>query len=287
MAYDAKTPEAQKFADAKREEVGKILVDFDINARTVTSRIGKTTFDTREEAEKAREEVFKINKLLYGLDYEHSEEDAKKALERLEGYEPGFRRIFDDYLDMVQALVSSFNTEASTVSFNGISVVLEREEADKVKAMPEFSELVSCWEKYKTERTDGALNHIANLLQKMPQKIRKSYWGMMSEFEAEQKKMVSDVGSPLKCGLVFLCGYVLLGFIDPLQAELGYKAASNMALNLVGLALCVIMLTSMVKGIKAVFKRHKSKKSSAYLDDFEKLSSQSTEYRNFKMTNKK
>lgn len=283
MAYDAKTPAAKKRAEAKREEVGKILVDFDIEARTVTSRVKKTTFDTREEAVKAREEVLEINKLLYGLDYEHSEDDARKALERLEEYSPSFRRIFNDYLDKVKSLLSSFDTEASTVSFSGHNVVLGREEAEKVKTMPEFNELTVNWENYKAERTDGALSQIADLLQKMPQKIRKIYWGMMSEFEAEQQKMVSNVGSPLKWVLVFVCSYVFMESIPSLQTLSGH----NMVFNFAGLVALVMMPTSIVKGSKAIIKRRKSKKSSEYISDFEKLSSQSTEYRNFKMTKTK
>ncbi|MBQ2617405.1 MAG: hypothetical protein IJF90_11170 [Synergistaceae bacterium] len=284
MAYDAKTPSAKKRAEAKREEIGKVLVDFDVEARTVTSRVKKTTFDTREEAVKAREEVLEINKLLYGLDYEHSEDDARKALERLEGYSPNFRRIFNDYLDKLKSLLSSFDNEASTVSFSGQTVVLDREEAEKVKAMPEFNELTVSWEEYKAERTDGALNHIAELLEKMPSKIRKSFWGLMSEFETEQKKMVSNVGSPLKWGLVFLGSYIFMGSLESLENDfVEYKGL----LAFIGLIALVMMPTSIVKGIRAIIKRRKSKKPSAYLSDFEKLSSQSEEYRNFKMTNTK
>ena len=169
------------------------------------------------------------------------------------------------------------------MSFNGISVVLDREEAEKVKAMPEFNELTVSWEEYKSERTDGALNHIAELLEKMPPKIRKSFWGLMSEFETEQKNMVSNVGSPLKWGLVFVCCYVFMESIPSLQASSGHNAVFNFA----GLIALVMMPVSIVKGLMAMIKRRKSKKSSEYLSDFEKLSSQSKEYRNFKIANKK
>ena len=283
MSYAPKTDAARKRAEAKRDEIGKILVDFDIEARTVKTSVGEIMFDTREEATSAREEAAKINKLI-GLSYKHSEEDARKALEILEGYTPGVRRVYDFYADKVKEILSAFDTEASTVSFSGQTVVLDREEADKVKALPEFNELTVSWEKYKAERTDGVLNHIAELLEKMPSKIRRAYWGMMSEFEAEQKTMVSNVGSPLKWVLVFLCSYIFLGSLESLENDF---VECKGPLAFIGLIALVMLPVSVVKGIKAIFKRHKFKKSSAYLNDFEKLSSQSTEYRNFKMTNKK
>ena len=283
MSYAPKTDAARKRAEAKRDEIGKILVDFDIEARTVKTPVGEIMFDTREEATSAREEAAKINKLI-GLSYKHSEEDARKALEILEGYTPGVRRVYDFYADKVKEILSAFDTEASTVSFSGQTVVLDREEADKVKALPEFNELTVSWEKYKAERTDGVLNHIAELLEKMPSKIRRAYWGMMSEFEAEQKTMVSNVGSPLKWVLVFLCSYIFLGSLESLENDF---VECKGPLAFIGLIALVMLPVSVVKGIKAIFKRHKSRKISAYLNDFERLSSQSTEYRNFKMTNKK
>ena len=105
----------------------------------------------------------------------------------------------------------------------------------------------------------------------------------MSKFETEQKKMVSNIGSQLKWSLVFVCSYVFMDIGTSWEAENG----SNAALTIAGLVSLVMMPTSIVKGIMAIIKRRKLTKPSAYLSDFEKLSSQSTEYRNFKMTNKK
>ena len=341
------TRSAQKHLEAIEDK----LRDFDIKARTAKSRVKEIIFDTREEAEKAREEISKIDSILDGLDYEHSEDDARKALEKLEGYSPSFRGIFNDYLDKVKALLSSFNSEASTVSFNGISVVLEREEAEKVKAMPEFSELVSSWEKYKTERTNGALNHIAELLEKMPSKIRKSYWGMISEFEAEQQKLREPPKIRIKWFRVILCYAVAIAglafsalhwdswnwvgmkgivtafmFLVPVIAMSGNNESDNDSnckspngvIILRPLAWCywcasfltlvfpswesyewiggkggivivtlliLLVIMSCIRDLQGNGKE--SRKASEYLSDFEKLSSQSKEYRNFKMTNKK
>ena len=96
--------------------------------------------------------------------------------------------------------------------------------------------------------------------------------------------MVSNVGSPLKWGLVFLGSYIFMGSLESLENDfVEYKGL----LAFIGLIALVMMPTSIVKGIRAIIKRRKSKKPSAYLSDFEKLSSQSEEYRNFKMTNTK
>ena len=75
----------------------------------------------------------------------------------------------------LQDLPNYFDQEASTVSFSEQSIILERDEAEKVKAMPEFSGLVERWEEYKTDRRYGELSHIVGLVQKMTKKIRDSY----------------------------------------------------------------------------------------------------------------
>ncbi|MBR1439290.1 MAG: hypothetical protein IJ587_12230, partial [Synergistaceae bacterium] len=353
-SYDSKYPLVAKHVEAKKKEVEKALKEFDLKARTITYRVNTRTFDTREEAEKAHHEAFVINGVLQGLNYEESEADAKEALRKLEGYTPECRIVFDDYMKKLQDLLNSFDREASTVSFSERSIVLEREEAEKVKAMPEFSELVSGWEKYKTERTDGRLSHIADLLQKMPQKIRESYWGMMSEFEASKKKTAdrAKIRIGLKsflwyvaavAGLVFFARYwqgwewvglkgVAAAFmlIVPIIAvvnevnENGSSTDENPNLGhdlitvllliywgvaflsliipswdsystalriLIGIAVLIIvgLIGSGIEAIPATKKKaaENARKAIEYLKDFEQLSSQSTEYRNFKMTNKK
>lgn len=203
MSYKAKTDAARKRAESKRDEIGKILVDFETEARTVKTPVGGIIFDTREEAVSAREEAAKINKLI-GLSYKKSEEDAKKALERLKGYTPGVRRVYGVYVDKVKEILSSFDTEASTVNFNGVSVVLDREEAEKVKAGSELNKLAVSWEKYKADRTNVSLGYIAGLIRKMPTKIRESFWSLLNDFETEQRKEAGESIITLQWPLVFM-----------------------------------------------------------------------------------
>ena len=69
-------------------EIDAVLADYDLKARTVEDNdiVLKTVFKTREEADKARQELSNIKTLLNGLDYEHSETDALIAKSKLEDY---------------------------------------------------------------------------------------------------------------------------------------------------------------------------------------------------------
>ena len=244
MSYDAKTDAARKRAESKREKIGKILVDFDVKARTAESGVGEMIFDTREEAVSAREEIAKIDSLLDGINYKRSEDDARKALEKLEGYTPGFRKVYSVYLDKVKEILSAFNTEASTVDFCGLSVVIDREDAERLKASQKLNDIAVSWENYKTERTDGALGHIAELIQKMPVKIRESFWGLMNDFESEQRKEVSETksGMSLKSILCYVITVAGLAFFVLHWQEWEWE-------GLKGLAAAVLFVLPIVAGM--------------------------------------
>lgn len=191
LALRSNGAEDTQSARKNLREIENALNDFDLKARTITYRVNTRTFDTREETEKASREVSAINGLLQGLNYEEAESDAKKALQRLEGYTPEIQTVFDDYITKIKDLINSFNVEASTVKIGGRSIVLDREEAEKLKASPELNELASRWDEYKADRTDEALSYIADLIQKMPQKIRNEYWFLLRGFEKTQEKAIS------------------------------------------------------------------------------------------------
>lgn len=238
-----------------------------------------------------------------------------------------------------------------------LKALMDYAENEKTKAIPGFNELVSSWEKYKTGRTEGALNHINELLQKMPTRIRKGYWGLLSEFETEQRKTLAVSRITLRWPLVIL-GYAVaailfvLTFLTEFRTTWEWvglkgiavvfmfvlpavmiKTFSNNAADrriLVQLArsywafafltfvsceikgmnesgdavtgsrsfLIISLLISLLLGalvvgdsvlgaIKCVSKSRELGKAAEYLKDFEQLSSQSKEYRNFKMTKTK
>ena len=260
---------------------------------------------------------------------------------------PECQVVFDDYVKKLKEVLSSFEQEASTVSFNGQSLVLEREEAEKVKAMPEFSELAESCEKYKTDRPDGALNHIADLVQKMPQKIREAYWEQLSAFEAEQK--ATSGRAKIRISMTFVLYYVAaaadlvvfarywygwawLGFKGAAAAFMfivpmigvvhtpggtstdenpnpssdfamslillywgaafmtlttpswdSYSGFTQILLAIIGLIIVIIIVASF--GVTKDNKKKAVEKAAisvGYLSDFEKISSQSEEYRAFK-----
>ncbi|MBR4196949.1 MAG: hypothetical protein IKQ95_09590 [Synergistaceae bacterium] len=91
----------------------------------------------------------------------------------------------------IKDLINSFNVEASTVKIGGRGIVLDREEAEKLKASPELNELAGSWEKYKADRTGVSLGYIAGLIRKMPAKIRNEYWFLLRGFEKTQEKAIS------------------------------------------------------------------------------------------------
>ena len=247
-------------------------------------------------------------------------------------------------LKAIDSRLKDYDVAARTVEGEVLS---SREEAEKVNAMPEFRELGESWEKYKTDRTDGALSHIAALLQKMPQKIRETYWEQLSAFEVEQKEIpgrekIRISTTFVLCyvaaivGLIFFArdwqGWEWLGlkgaatafmFIVPtigLSKILGgsstdenpnpslnfhrglvwlyweaalltltipswdsYSRFWQILLAIVGLIIGVIIVTSFGEAKNNKKKVvEKAAKSVGYLSDFEKLSSQSEEYRAFK-----
>ena len=53
-------------------KIDAVLADYDLKARTVEEFV----MSTREEADRARQQLSDIKQLLSGLDYEHSENDA-------------------------------------------------------------------------------------------------------------------------------------------------------------------------------------------------------------------
>ena len=172
-------------------EIDAVLADYDLKARTVE----EFTFETREEAAQARQELSNVKELLAGLDYEHSEADAIKALHNLENYNAQ-SVILPKYLEKMHELLNAFDKKARTVicgGEEGKKVVFEdREEASRIKAMLEIQDLEKSYQSYIKEET-AAINHISELLRKnLPPKITAAYFELISDFEDKQRKISSD-----------------------------------------------------------------------------------------------
>ena len=172
-------------------EINAVLADYDLKARTVE----EFTFNTREEAEQARKELSEVKELLTGLDYEHSETDALKALQNLENYHAQ-SVILLKYLEKIRKLLNAFDEEARTVICGGKygkKIVFEqREEASKIKTMAEVQDLEKNYQAYIKGET-AKINHISELLrQTLPSQITTAYFELISAFEDKQRKISSD-----------------------------------------------------------------------------------------------
>ena len=92
-------------------QIDAVLADYDLKARTVDEFV----MSTREEADRARQQLSDIKQLLSGLDYEHSEDDALTAKSKLKSY--GVQSaILSKYFDIINSLIDKFDKEARTVN---------------------------------------------------------------------------------------------------------------------------------------------------------------------------
>ncbi|MBQ7570455.1 MAG: hypothetical protein IJT22_05945 [Synergistaceae bacterium] len=175
------------------KKIDKALEEYDVKQRTVEG----VTFGTRQEAEKARNEVADINKLLDGLDYKNVEKDAIEALGRFDKYDKKDSGSAVKYIDDIKSCIVNFDKAARTVVCANKEVVYDnREEPAKLKGMKEIESLEASYQKYVKEDPDEAKNLAAKLAdEKIPARIRDVYKSALAEFKKEKQEAIKKMDS--------------------------------------------------------------------------------------------
>ena len=159
-----------------------------------------------EEAEK---ETSSIDDFLSDLDYENSEYDAQIALLRLEIYNVHYKPVYDKYVSKIKDVINSFEDErARTIPVYQKELTLEdREEAERIKAMPEYQELQQSCELYMNlsdEVQSGEIKKMTELLEKIPENLRYLYFEQLHDFEQGCDKEVKIQKNIIKSVFLFL-----------------------------------------------------------------------------------
>ena len=188
--------------------------NFNVNAQDVV---------VNEEAEK---ETSRIDDFLSDLDYENSESDARIALQRLEIYNVQYKPVYDQYLSKIKDVINSFEDErARTIPVYQKELTLEnREEAERIKAMPEYQELQQSCELYMdlsdTVQSDE-IKKMPKLLKKMPENLRFLYFGQLQDFEQICKREMKFQKNIFKSVFLFVVClavlYVFSHYLDSLN----------------------------------------------------------------------
>lgn len=102
-----------EYGEKKLAEIDAVLTDYDIKVRTVDGIL----LETREEVNKAKEELFYIQGILSKHQFDESEQEALTALEKIKT--GGFVSVIPaKYITLITERLNQFDTEARTA--NGI-----------------------------------------------------------------------------------------------------------------------------------------------------------------------